>query len=60
MAEDAHAIARHVREVSAEEARRIGDRARRRALRDHTYAQRAVLVDSILRSAVEQPVGELR
>lgn len=42
-------VARWVREVDAETATRIGEAARRRALRDHTYALRARDVDRLLR-----------
>ena len=53
VAEDAEAIVRFVRQVTPERARAIGKAARSRALRDHTYDQRALLLDSILR----QPQG---
>lgn len=43
-------VARLARETDAATAKRIGDAARRRALRTHTYDQRAVLVDELLHS----------
>ena len=49
VAEDAEAVARLAAEVDLERARSIGEAARRRALRSHTYDQRAVLVDEIIR-----------
>jgi spore maturation protein CgeB len=42
-------VAQIVRQLSPEQARAIGDAARQRVLADHTYRQRGVLVDSILR-----------
>jgi spore maturation protein CgeB len=48
VAERAEDVARFVREVSPEAARAVGAAARRRALADHTYAQRARLLDGIL------------
>jgi len=39
--------------LSAADARRIGEAGRRRALADHTYAQRAERMDAILRAPVE-------
>lgn len=56
VAENGAAVAKFVREVSDGQAREIGAAARRRALRDHTYVQRAVQVDEILRAAVGSPV----
>ncbi|HET6229609.1 MAG TPA: glycosyltransferase [Longimicrobiaceae bacterium] len=53
VAADAEGVAEWVRSVDAGDARRIGQAARRRALADHTYAQRALLLDSILRAPVE-------
>ena len=50
VAEDAEAVARLVREVDAESARRIGEAGRSRALSDHTYAVRAELLDQVLTS----------
>lgn len=50
VAGDAEEVARRVREVSDARAREIGQAARRRALRDHTYAQRAHQMDGVLRA----------
>ncbi len=50
VAADAEEVARRVREVDDAHARRIGEAARRRALRDHTYAQRAHQMDGFLRA----------
>src|SRR5690606_27490816 len=50
VAGDAEGVVRHLREVGPAEARRIGDAARRRALREHTYLQRAERMDGVLRS----------
>jgi spore maturation protein CgeB len=58
VAESAEDVARFVREVADEEARRVGEAARARALADHTYRQRARLLDSILRAdPVDAPVA---
>ncbi len=45
-------VARFVREVDAERARRIGDAARERAVRDHTYDERAEDVEAALSTSV--------
>jgi spore maturation protein CgeB len=50
VARSAEEVARWVREVSDVRAREIGAAARRRALRDHTYAQRAHQMDGVLRA----------
>jgi spore maturation protein CgeB len=49
MAEDGEGVARWVREVDAVRARAIGEAARAHALREHTYDQRAELMDAVLR-----------
>lgn len=49
LAEDGAAVARLAREVTPEQARAVGAAARRRALADHTYTQRAAHVDEVLR-----------
>ena len=51
VARDAEGVARWVREVTDDGAREIGAAARRRALAEHTYAQRARLMDLVLRAA---------
>ena len=53
VAENGEDVARLVREVTAADARRIGEAARKRALESHTYARRAELLDSLLRAPVE-------
>ena len=55
VAADAEGVARWVREVPAERAREIGDAARARALAEHTYAQRARLLDAVLREPAGSP-----
>lgn len=50
LADDAEDVCRFIRTLDAEAARRIGHAARRRALTSHTYEQRAVLVDRLLRT----------
>jgi spore maturation protein CgeB len=59
VAENAEEIARLVREVDVGRARHVGEAARRRALRSHTYEQRAVLVDAILRAGRVAAAGTL-
>ncbi|CAN5654861.1 glycosyltransferase [soil metagenome] len=59
LAADAEAVVRLVRETDARAARRIGEAAHRRALTSHTYEQRAVLVDRILRSQAPATAGGL-
>ncbi len=51
IASDAEEIVRLLREVSADEAKKIGEAMRKRALAEHTYTLRAQQVDAILRSA---------
>lgn len=53
VAADAEAVAAHVRGVDADRARAIGAAARRRAVAQHTYAQRARVLDAVLRAPVE-------
>ncbi|HEX3130213.1 MAG TPA: glycosyltransferase, partial [Thermoanaerobaculia bacterium] len=40
-----------LRELAPEQARRIGEAARRRVLSEHTYAHRAAQVESVLGAA---------
>jgi spore maturation protein CgeB len=49
VAEDAEAVASFVRSIDDATADAIGERARLRALRDHTYDQRAMTLDALLR-----------
>ena len=53
VAASAEEVAKLVRSVDALRAREIGEAGRRRALADHTYAQRARTLDAILRAPVE-------
>jgi spore maturation protein CgeB len=55
VAADAEGVARWVREVTPERAREIGAAARRRALADHTYTQRARQLDALLREHAGSP-----
>ena len=48
VAEDGAEVARHVEELTPERARAIGDAARKRVLREHTYDHRAEQVEQIL------------
>jgi len=48
VAEDGEHVAAHVRGLSLDRARRIGARARRRILAEHTYDRRAELVEAVL------------
>ena len=51
VARDGRDVAEHLRSLTEPAAREIGARGRRRVLAEHTYAQRAALVDGLLRSA---------
>jgi spore maturation protein CgeB len=53
VARDAGEVAAWVRAVDDARARQVGEAGRRRALRDHTYGQRARLLDAVLRAPVE-------
>lgn len=48
VARDGAEVARILRELGPERAREIGEAGRKRVLRDHTYAQRGALVESLL------------
>jgi spore maturation protein CgeB len=48
VASDGDELARHLRELCSDDAARMGAAARERVLRDHTYAQRAEQVESVL------------
>ena len=50
VARDGRDVADHLLRLTPENARAIGDAARRRVMADHTYAQRAVVVDALLRA----------
>jgi spore maturation protein CgeB len=51
VARDAEDVARHLRSLDMMKAATIGDLARRRILREHTYQQRAAQVEEILAGA---------
>jgi spore maturation protein CgeB len=63
VAEDGAAVARILRGIDAQAARRIGAAARRRVLAEHTYAQRALAVEEALTraaaSARARPQGKV-
>jgi spore maturation protein CgeB len=48
IAADGHEVIEHLRALTPERARNIGEAARRAVLRDHTYAARAVQVEAVL------------
>ena len=52
VARNAEQIAAYLRSTSVSRSAQIGSAARRRVLRDHTYAQRAAELDDVLRQAV--------
>lgn len=52
VAGDGDAVARHLRDLTPERARAIGDAARTRALDEHTYAIRALEVERVLTESV--------
>ncbi len=54
VARDGQDVAAHLESLTPERARVIGQAARTRVLREHTYAQRAVIVDGLLRSGLKQ------
>jgi spore maturation protein CgeB len=51
VARNAQEIVQHLRSISQQAAMRIGSAMRVRALREHTYALRAAMVDAILKAA---------
>lgn len=52
VARDGEEVAQHLKSLSPERAREIGQAARRRVLAEHTYAQRAFEVDRVLSGAL--------
>jgi spore maturation protein CgeB len=48
LAASAEEVVEHLRQTSPEQARAIGEAMRERALRDHTYEQRAAAVEAVL------------
>lgn len=57
VARDGARVAEHVRGLTPERARTIGDAARRRVLAEHTYAHRAAQLEALLESRRAAPVG---
>lgn len=56
VARDGGEVARHVASLTPDEARRIGERARRRMLDEHTYAHRACEVERLLAGSAKAAV----
>ena len=54
VARDGQDVAAHLQSLTPERARTIGEAARQRVLRDHTYTQRAAIVDRLLRHGFDQ------
>lgn len=54
VAKNAEEIVHHLQKINAEQAREIGEAMRARALRDHTYAMRALQVEAILKASKPQ------
>jgi spore maturation protein CgeB len=54
VARDGRDVANHLELLTPDVARRIGARAQRRILAEHTYAARAEIVDRVLREAVSR------
>ncbi len=50
VARDGQEVAEHLAALTPERSKAIGEAARQRVLKDHTYAQRAAEVDALLRS----------
>jgi spore maturation protein CgeB len=50
-------VADHVRRLTPERARSIGERARERALAEHTYDARAILLEDVLDAHATRPGG---
>ena len=48
VARDGQDVAGHLRELTPERARRMGEAARARVLAEHTYARRGAAVDALL------------
>ncbi|MDF2696365.1 MAG: hypothetical protein K0S65_4748, partial [Labilithrix sp.] len=56
VADDGEAVARHVRDTARARAREIGAASQKRVLSEHTYAQRARTVESLLLEG-SRPIG---
>jgi spore maturation protein CgeB len=59
VARDGDEVAARLRELTPEQARRIGEAARRRVLSEHTYAHRAAQVESVLGAAAQTLMQEI-
>jgi spore maturation protein CgeB len=59
VARDGRDVAEHVRALTPERARRIGDAALRRVLSEHTYAHRGAQVDALLRTEMASCMEEV-
>lgn len=59
VARDGRDVADHVRELTPQRAKRIGDAALRRVLAEHTYALRGAQVDALLRSEMASRMEEV-
>jgi spore maturation protein CgeB len=57
VARDGADVVAHLAALTPERARRIGDAARARILRDHTYARRGAEVDGLLRAWAAAPLA---
>ncbi|QYF87843.1 glycosyltransferase [Brevundimonas sp. PAMC22021] len=54
VARDGAEVAEHLKRLTPERARAIGEAARQRVLRDHTYAQRAEEADALFRALLDE------
>jgi spore maturation protein CgeB len=59
VARDGKDVAEHVRSLTPERAREIGDAALRRVLREHTYAHRGAEVDELFREQMADRMEEV-
>ena len=59
VARDGKDVAEHLRSLTPDRARRVGDAALRRVLREHTYAQRGEQVDGLLRAEMASRMEEV-
>ena len=59
VARDGQDVVEHVRSLTPERARQIGDAALRRVLGEHTYAHRGAQVDAVLRKEMAGRVAEV-
>jgi spore maturation protein CgeB len=59
VARDGQDVAEHVRALTSQRARQIGDAALKRVLSEHTYAQRGAQVDELLRREIASRLEEV-